>query len=156
KLVRHPQQRNVTMLATPQPLFKCFWPALSAALLILSGFTPARADDLLDKQRRENTLRTQELKLKMTDLMRDVRDEAKENPARVADLLRAFRVEVESARFLSDADRKALLRILDRNIAYLDRRRQDTRPPGVRDRGQAPARNQFALERTLTGHGEEI
>ena len=44
------------MLATTRPHFKRLWPALSAALLILGGFTPARADDLLDKQRRENTL----------------------------------------------------------------------------------------------------
>ena len=54
------------MPATIRPLFRALWPTLSAALLLVGGIPPARGDDLLDKQRRDNILRTQDLKSKMT------------------------------------------------------------------------------------------
>src|SRR5262249_39340638 len=144
------------MLAMTQPLFNYLWLALFAAFLTLSGFPPARADETVDKQRRENALRTQELKCKMVGVLHDARDEARKNPAAAVDSLRQFRSEVEGARFLSDGDRKALLRTLDTHIArYLEGGRPIR--PSANNKGVVKdARHRLLVARTLTGLPGEV
>jgi len=132
------------MPATIRSLFRALWPTLSAALLLVGGLTPARGDDLLEQQRRQNTRSTTELKSKMQGILLDARDEARTSPARAVDILRHFRSEVEDARYLSDLDRKILLRQLDGEIAkYGDRGRLIGRPANDRDDLKAAARDRL-------------
>jgi len=143
------------MPATIRPLFRALWPTLSAALLLVGGLPPARGDDILDKERRDNILRSQELKSKMTGILLDARDEARQSPTRAVDVLRHFRSEVEEARYLSDLDRKALLRQLDGEIArYRDRGRLIGAPANTgttsrRRPGTASSNSEKRRRRTL-------
>jgi hypothetical protein len=115
---------------------------LSAALLFIGGITPARGDDLLDQQQRQNILRTQDLKSKMRGVLLDAREEAAKNPAGAVDILHRFRTEVDGARFLSEVDRKDLLRQLDGEIArYRDKGRLIGRPANDRNEIKEAARD---------------
>ncbi|MBI1915502.1 MAG: STN domain-containing protein [Planctomycetes bacterium] len=130
------------MPATIRPLFRALWPTLSAALLLVGGITPARADDILDKQRSQNTLRTQELKLKMGVVLAEATVEARKSPAAAVDILRQLRTEVQDARYLSDLDRKTLLRQLDGEIAkYRDKGRLIGPPANDKDDIKAAAKD---------------
>jgi len=110
----------------------------------VGGITAARADDLVDQQRRQNTILKQGLKSKMSGVLADARDEARKSPTRAVDILRHFRTEVEEARYLSDLDRKDLLRQLDGEIArYRDRGRLIGAPANDRDDLKAAAKDRL-------------
>src|SRR5258708_39146760 len=100
------------MPATTRPLFRALGLMLSAVLLLAGGTASVRADDVSDQLSR-NAVRTQDLKSKMIRVLGDARAEGAKNPAAAVDLLRDMRAEVDGARFLSDLNRKELLRQLD-------------------------------------------
>ncbi|HKB41298.1 MAG TPA: STN domain-containing protein [Gemmataceae bacterium] len=130
------------MPATTRPLFNALLLTLCAVVLLLGGPTRARADDILDKQRRDNVIRTQELKFKMSGLLADAKEEARKSPTKAVEMLRQLRVEVEDANYLSDTDRKGLLRQLDGEIAtYRDRGRLIGRPGNDKDDVKAAAKD---------------
>src|SRR5262245_48612055 len=141
--MRHIQERGSIMPETRQ-LFKTLWLMLSAALLLLGGIPAARADDVVKEQRSIDIILTQQLKSKMGVVQVDAREEAEKNrnPQRAIDLLKRMRTEVEEARYLTDADRKDLLRRLDADIAtYRNRGRLIGRPGNDKDNVKAAAKD---------------
>jgi len=130
------------MPATTRPLIDALWLTLCAVVLFLGGPTPARADDILKQQRSVNAAKTTELKLKMGALLADAKEEARKSPAKAVEMLRELRTEVQDANYLSDADRKDLLRRLDGEIAtYRARSTQVGRPANDRDDVKAAAKD---------------
>jgi hypothetical protein len=98
---------------------------LAVAVLVLGGLRPARADELIDQQKRINAVRTQALKERVRNVLLEARSKALNRPEKSVDILRQARTEVEEARYLSAEDRQTVLRAVDGAIRTYQQRARD-------------------------------
>ncbi len=131
------------MPETRRPFPAAIWPTLSAAVLLLGGPAPVRADDILEQQKRIDAVKAQELNAQAREVLVQAYNTAKKDPAKAADLLRLFRPRIEESKFLTEERRRDLFEAFDVRIRdYEARGRQVGRPGSDETRAAAQDRQQ--------------